>query len=113
MTDQSAGLPATPAKPGYLRTLASPAAPRGELRPATAWAVCALLLALLLRHFWVDEGEFANILFTVAVTGTLVATILGISRRALFATVVVASLVAAIVAAADAKRAVMNMVVHA
>ena len=83
------------------------------MRPATAWAVSALLLALLVRHFWVDEGELANILFTFAVTGALVALVLVISGRALFATVVVASVVAAIVAAAAAKRAVMNMVVHA
>ncbi len=113
MTDQTVGLPGTPAKAGYLRALAARATPRREMRPATAWAVSALLLALLMRHFWVDEGEFPNILFTLAVTGALVAAVLAISRRALFATVVVASLVAAIVAAAAAKRAVMNMVVHA
>src|SRR5262245_60487884 len=113
MTDQTVGLPATPAKPGYLRALAARVLSRGEMRPATAWAISALLLALLMRHFWIDEGEFANILFTLAVTGALIALVLVISRRALFATVLVASVVAAIIAAAAAKRAVMNMVVHA
>ena len=65
------------------------------------------------RHFWRDEGEFPNILFTAAVTAALIALVSLIARRALFATVLVASLVAVIVAAASAKRAVMNMVVHA
>jgi phosphoglycerol transferase MdoB-like AlkP superfamily enzyme len=113
MTDQTVGLPAAPAKPGYLRALAGRAMPRRQMRPATAWAISALLLAILLRHFWLDEGELPNILFTVAVTGALIAVVLAISTRAFFATVVIASLVAAIVAAAAAKRAVMNMVVHA
>ena len=113
MTDQTVGLPAPPAKRGYLRTLALRAMPRKELRPARAWAVSALIVALLVRHFWNDEGELPNILFTVAVTGALIALVLLVCGRALFATVVVASLVAAVIAAASAKRAIMNMVVHA
>jgi len=113
MTDQTIGLPGAPAKPGRLRALAARLLPRSELRPATAWAVVAVLAALLMRHFWRDEGEFANILFTLTVTVALVALVMLASRRALFATVVVASLVATIIAAATAKRAVMNMVVHA
>ena len=113
MTDQTVGLPASPARPGYLRALAARATPRREMRPAKAWAVSALLMAVLVHHFWNDEGEFANILFTFAVTGALMAFVLVISSRALFATVVVASLVATVAAAAAAKRAAINMVVHA
>jgi phosphoglycerol transferase MdoB-like AlkP superfamily enzyme len=75
--------------------------------------MCALLLALMARHFWLDEGELPNIVFTLAVTGALIALVLVISSRALFATVVVAALVAAVANAAAAKRATINMVVHA
>src|SRR5262245_34922133 len=113
MTDQTVGLPALPARPGYLRALAARATLRGELRPARAWAVSVVLVALMAGHVWNDEGELPNILFTFAVTGALIAFVLVISSRALFATVVVATLVAAVATAAAAKRATINMVVHA
>jgi phosphoglycerol transferase MdoB-like AlkP superfamily enzyme len=106
-------LPGAPAKRVRLRALAARLLPRDELRPATAWIIVALLAAVMFRHFWLDEGEFPNILFTAMVTGALAAVLMLISRRALFATAVVASLVAAVVAAASVKRATMNMVVHA
>lgn len=112
MTEQTIGLPGIPAKRGRLRALAARLQPR-ELRPATAWIVAAVLVALVGRHFWRDEGEFANILFAAAVTAALVALLTLIARRALFATVVVVSLVTIIVWAASTKRAMMNMVLHA
>lgn len=113
MTDQTIGLPGIPAKRGRLRALAARLRRPDELRPATAWIAVALLAALIGRHFWRDEGEFSNILFAAAVTASLVAVVTLIARRALFATVLVASIVAVIVWAASAKRAMMNMVVHA
>jgi Sulfatase len=113
MTDHSIGLPALPATRGRLRSVAARALGRRALRPATAWLTATLVAAGMAGYIWQDEGEFANVLFTLGVTGTLVALVLLITRRALFAAVLVASLVALIVAAASAKRAVMNMVVHA
>jgi phosphoglycerol transferase MdoB-like AlkP superfamily enzyme len=113
MTDETVGLPVLPAKWGRLRALAARLWRPRELRPVTAWIVVAVLAAVVGRHFWRDEGEFANILFAAAVTAALVAVVTLIARRALFATVVVASLVAVIVWAASSKRAMMNMVVHA
>ena len=113
MTDQSLELPGVLARWGRLRALAARFCRPGELRPGTAWIVVALVAAALLRHFWRDEGEFANILFTTGVTGGLVATLILMSRRAMFAAIVTASLVGVIVAAATAKRATMNMVAHA
>jgi phosphoglycerol transferase MdoB-like AlkP superfamily enzyme len=113
MTDQTIGLPGIPAKRGRLRALAARLRRPGELRPATAWIVVALLAALIGRHFWRDEGEFPNILFAAAVTASLVAVVTLFARRALFSTVLVASIVAVIVWAASVKRAAMNMVVHA
>jgi len=111
MTDQSVGLPAVPAK--RMRRLARYLAPRQSLRPAAAWLVIGVLAALLVRHFWNDEGELPNILFTLGVTGALVSFVVFLSRRVMFATVLVSALVVLIVAAATAKHAIMNMVVHA
>ena len=113
MTDETIGLPVLPAKWGRLRALAARLRRPRELRPVTAWIVVAVLAAVVGRHFWRDEGEFANILFAAAVTAALIAVVTLVARRALFATVVVASLVAVIVWAASAKRAMINMVVHA
>jgi phosphoglycerol transferase MdoB-like AlkP superfamily enzyme len=64
-------------------------------------------------HFWRDEGEFYNILFTATVTAALGALLTLIWRRALFATVVTGVLVGMVLAVATIKRATMNMVVHA
>jgi phosphoglycerol transferase MdoB-like AlkP superfamily enzyme len=86
---------------------------RYQLRPAVAWMFVALLSATLVAYAWQEEGELANILFMLSVTAALMALVTLFSRRALFATVLVASLVVLIVAAASAKRAAMNMVVHA
>jgi phosphoglycerol transferase MdoB-like AlkP superfamily enzyme len=86
---------------------------RYALSPAAAWAVSAPLSAGMAAYAWHDEGEFSNIVFAVGVTAALVAFLTLLSRRALFATTLVASLFAMIVAAASTKRATMNMVVHA
>jgi phosphoglycerol transferase MdoB-like AlkP superfamily enzyme len=85
----------------------------GELRPRSAWAVAGLIGAALARRFWIDEGYPANILFTVAVTLALIALVVLLTRRVLFATVLTGSMVAVVVLAASVKQAVMNMVVHA
>jgi hypothetical protein len=87
--------------------------PRQTLRPATAWLLAGLLSLGLARHFWQDEGELPNILFTAGATGALVSFLALLVRRIMFATVLVSVLVILIISAASAKRAVMNMVVHA
>jgi phosphoglycerol transferase MdoB-like AlkP superfamily enzyme len=63
-------------------------------------------------YFWQDEGA-AYVVYTAAVTAALVALLTLMSRRVLFASVMVTCIVAMTVAAAAAKRATMNMVVHA
>jgi len=83
------------------------------LRTTTAWALAAFIAAVLLHHFWNDEGEFPNIVFTAGVTMALVALIALISRRVLFSMLLMAALIGTIAAAASVKRATMNMVVHA
>ena len=84
-----------------------------ELGQRTAWMLALLIGAVLLRFFWADEGSFPNILFTSAVTLSLICLVAVISGRVLFATTLVAALIVVIVATAAAKRATMNMVLHA
>ncbi len=113
MTDQTLGLPAGRPRYARLRSTVAQFLRRIELRPTTSWAVAALLVCLLTRHFWVDEGTFPNIVFTTAVTLALIAFVVLLTRRVLFATALVASLVVLIVTISSVKRAVMNMVMHA
>ena len=113
MTGQTLGLPTIKGRSARLRAFAADLLARFELRPRSAWIIAALIVTALGRHFWIDEGYLPNILFTAAVTLALIALVLLITRRALFATVLIASMVTVIVAAASAKQAVMNMVVHA
>jgi phosphoglycerol transferase MdoB-like AlkP superfamily enzyme len=112
MTDQTLGFPGRTTSLARLRALAAPLL-GGELRPRSAWTIAGLIGAVLARHFWIDEGYAANILFAAAVTLALIALVVLLTRRVLFATVLTASLVAVIVLAASVKQAVMNMVVHA
>src|SRR5581483_9643037 len=113
MAEQTLGVPTRTPRLARMRCVAAQVARGLELRPSTSWAVAALIVAVLMHRFWVDEGSLANILFTAAVTFALIALVVLLSRRVLFATVLVASLVAVIVVAASVKRSVMNMVVHA
>jgi sulfatase-like protein len=111
MSDQSIGLPGAPATGVGSRALATPWLP-GRLHGKPAWATAAALWAGMGIYFWQDEGA-AHVLYAVAVTAALIALTTLVSRRVLFGTVLVTSVVAMTVAAASAKRAVMNMVVHA
>src|SRR5215468_8973841 len=113
MSDQTVGLPARNSRWSRTRALSKRWLGDRELRPASAWAVVAALGGLLARYFWLDEGSAANILFTAAVTGALIAFVVLLSRRVLFATVLVSALIVVVVVAANIKHAIMNMVVHA
>ncbi len=113
MTDQTIGLPIKKGRFARVRAFAAALLLHTELSPRTAWVVSTLIVAALGRYFWIDEGFLANILFTAAVTLALIAFLALLTRRALFSTVVIASIVAVIVVAASVKQAVMNMVVHA
>ena len=86
---------------------------RVELSPRAAWIVAGLIVAILMRHFWLDEGTLPNILFTAGVTLALIALGVLLTRRVLFATTLMASGIAVLVVVAATKRALMNMVLHA
>lgn len=113
MTDHSLGLPGSTSRFARFRSLAAAINHRIELQRPTAWGLAAVIVALLGRHFWLDEGTFPNVLFTLAVTLALISVVVALSRRVLFATVLIAALTCIIIASAAAKHAVMNMVVHA
>src|SRR3990170_1400677 len=87
---QTLGLPTIKGRSARLRAFAADLLARFELRPRSAWIIAALIGAALGRHFWIDEGYLPNILFTAAVTLALIALVLLITRRALFATVLIA-----------------------
>jgi phosphoglycerol transferase MdoB-like AlkP superfamily enzyme len=113
MTDQTVGLPTGVSRVARLRSLAGKLLRSIELRQRTAWALALLIGAALLRYFWSDEGSLYNIVFTAAVTLALISLVVVLSGRVLFATALTASLIAVVVAIAAAKRAAMNMVLHA
>ena len=113
MSDQTVGLPARKSRWSRTCALARRWLVDLELRPASAWVVVAVLSGMLARYFWLDEGSPANVLFTAAVTWTLIACVVLLSRRVLFATVLVTALIVVLVAVATVKRSIMNMVVHA
>jgi Sulfatase len=115
MSDHSVGVPATPAIGVGARGLATHWATRWlsqRLEGAPAWTTAAALWAGMGIYFWQDEGE-GYFLFTAAVTAALIGLAMLLSRRALFATVLVTCMVAMTVAVAAVKRATMNMVAHA
>jgi hypothetical protein len=112
MTDQTVGLTARP-RFLRLRAVAGQCLRPAALTPSTAWAGVVLVMVLLGRYCWRQEGDYANIFFTAAVTMSLMAFLIVVSRRALFATVLTASMVAVILLAASVKQATMNAVVHA
>src|SRR5262245_65194073 len=113
MSDQTVGLPARKSRWSRTRALGRKWLADLELRPASAWAVVTVLALMLARYFWLDEGAPSNVLFTAAVTGALIAFVVLLSRRLLFASVLVSALIVVVVAVATVKRSIMNMVVHA
>jgi len=98
---------------GRLGALARAVRTGEKVSPETAYLAAALLIALVGRHFWLDEGTWTNVIFTVGVTAGLIAALTLLTRRLLFASAMVTGAVALIFATSAAKHRIMNMVVHA
>jgi hypothetical protein len=113
MTDHSIGLPGVPARGERLRPVAAFEPDGRVVPPRTAWLGVGLVSLGMAGSFWQDEGEFSNVAFTLGVTAALIAFLTLLTRRVMFAAVLVASLVLLLVAAAALKLATMNMVIHA
>src|SRR5262245_2993729 len=97
MSDQSVGLPARKSRWSRTCALGRKWLIDLELHPTSAWAVVGLLGMVLARHFWLEEGSPSNIFFTAAVTCMLVAFVVLLSRRVLFATVLISALIGVVV----------------
>ena len=109
------GLPGAPATGVGSRAVATHWATHWlsqRLQGTAAWGTAAALWTGMIVFFWQDEGQ-GHFLYTVAVTTALVAFATLLSRRPLFATVLVTGVVAMTVAASSIKRATINMVAHA
>ena len=83
------------------------------LGPRTAALVSLAVILALQWHIMWQEGWWPSILFVNSVTLMLVAWVALFTRRLLFSTTVVGSIVTVVVVAADAKRLAMDMVLHA
>src|SRR5262245_40461697 len=82
MADHSMGLSGGPATGVSSPALATHWLAR-RLQGATAWAAAAVLWTGMAVYFWQNEGE-GYFLFTAAVTATLIALAMLLTRRALF-----------------------------
>lgn len=104
MADQTAG------------QLAQPSRTRlgiGQLRPAAACRAAAVIALAVLALRWGTEGGPVTSLFALSICLALAALIVALTRRVLFATVLVSGLALSIVVGASIKLKKMNMVMHA
>jgi hypothetical protein len=85
----------------------------GELQPGTSWSLAGLCALALASYVWLAEGRPATVVFAASVAATIISALVFVTRRVLFATVLVAALAGVIVTVASIKRQIMNMVVHA
>jgi hypothetical protein len=78
-----------------------------------AWTLAALIACATAVYIGRTEGGPANVLFTLAVIGTIAATITLIARRILFATFAVAAPVGLLGTIAHLKRQTTDVTLHA
>jgi hypothetical protein len=113
MTEHFVGLPGAPATGGRVRAIAAARVFAQRLKPQTARLAAPALWAGLGYYIWQDGGEVSNLVFTVGVTAALIAFATLLSRRLIFASLLVTLVVAMIVVTSTIKLATMNMVAHA
>ncbi|MGE5511012.1 MAG: sulfatase-like hydrolase/transferase [Bacteroidota bacterium] len=111
MTEQTAGVRGPEDSRVLLIAPALPAEFR--LGPVAVSRIGSAISAVILAYYWMTEGPPANVLFTAATTFLIGALIALATRRVLFATAVTASIVAVVVAVAQAKLNTVGMVFHA
>ncbi|MFM9941674.1 MAG: sulfatase-like hydrolase/transferase [Hyphomicrobiaceae bacterium] len=83
------------------------------MSPSTALRLAGALAAVLAWSFWKYEGLTSNVVFTAATTLALGALIVLVSRRILFAAVVMAATIVIINGVSSAKQKMIGMVLHA
>src|SRR5690606_19828540 len=96
--------------------LARPSRPRlgiRQLKPAAAYKAAAVIALAVAALRWGTEGGPVTSLFALSVCLALAALIVALTRRVLFATVLVSGLASSVVLGASIKLKKMNMVMHA
>ncbi len=78
-----------------------------------SWWIIGALLVVMGVYFARHEGWFANVMFTMAITALLIAIVALMTRRVLFATALITSVVTVVVIAATIKYKYIGMVLHA
>ena len=68
MTDQTVVFQKGLSRLSGLRALGALFFRPAPVRPTTAWALAAFIAGGLMHHFWSNEGELPNIIFTAGVT---------------------------------------------
>lgn len=102
-----------PRRPGAADLIATFVKAHLANRRGLAWMLSGVLVVVLWAYFVRHEWPWWNIVFTLAVTATLISLVLVASRRMLFSTAAVASVVALIIAASEVKRHYLGMTLHA
>ncbi|MGD9670489.1 MAG: sulfatase-like hydrolase/transferase [Hyphomicrobiaceae bacterium] len=78
-----------------------------------SWWIAGALLVAMGVYFARHEGWFSNVVFTMAVTGLLIAILALATQRVLFPTALIAAIVTVVVIAATIKYRYIGMVLHA
>ena len=84
-----------------------------ELQPVAVWAIATCVAIASGIYLYNTEGGGATSFFTIAVTLTICALIVFISRRVLFALVLVAALLAVVRTTAYVKQQSTEVILHA
>jgi sulfatase-like protein len=87
--------------------------PRRALAPWSAWVLAIVVGVAVAVYLGRTEGGLANVLFTAAVIGLIGTLVTLVARRVLFATVVVATLVALLGVIANLKQRITDVTLHA
>lgn len=111
MVDVAGGL----AGAGKVSTASASDRTTGEsgFSPRVVYCVAAFAALAIGVSFWKYEGLLSNVIFTAAVTLTLAALLVALTRRLLATTVAMVAFVCLVNFVADAKRDTIGMVLHA
>lgn len=110
MTDQTAGVRESEERQNIV--LAVPQE-HWRLRPTTIQTIAGATVSIILAYFCQSEGSPSNVLFTAATTLLIAAVVIVATRRILFATALTGCLIALVIGIARAKLETLGMVLHA
>jgi hypothetical protein len=92
---------------------AAAAASQDQFWTRVSWGLAAAIFAVMSVFFYRNEWPVGNAVYSVSITGALIAAITIATRRVLFGAAVAAGIVATVIGAAQVKLKFMDMLVHA